>query len=58
MVKMNHDARRRMKKEIHKRMQRTQKNPQTFIQPAPVQSVSATSDVNIFTPKTPEAING
>lgn len=57
MVKINHDARRRMKKEIHKRMTQVQKAPPA-ITPAPIQAVSAASDVNIFTPKTPEVING
>jgi hypothetical protein len=57
MIKMNHDARRRMKKEIHKRMTQVQKAP-VAISPTPIQAVSAASDINIFTPKTPEAING
>lgn len=58
MVRMNHDARRRMKKEIHKRMTQVQRNPAPVVPPTPIQAVSAASDVNIFTPKTSEAING
>jgi len=57
LIKLNHDARRRMKKEIHKRMAQVQRAP-TNITPTPIQAVSATSDVNIFTPKSSEAING
>lgn len=58
MIKLNHESRRRMKKEIHKRMGQIQKAPESMITPTPIQAVSATSDVNIFTPKTPEVING
>lgn len=58
LVRMNHEARRRVKKEIHKRMVQAQRTQMSGITPTPIQAVSATSDVNIFTPKNSEAING
>ena len=50
LIKMNHDAKRKMQKNIRRGLVQTQPIVST-VNPAPATVVSAASDVNIFKPK-------